>query len=271
MDLSSCVVDELPRSLVPRCKGCGNVWPSCFRDESQSSRPAEWRRSEVIACRCLRAPATQRSGEMAPLLRASTLAALVAIAGRGVAAQAEHKEMVSFAPMKKLNTEFREQNDPVMGGGSSGNFTVGDGFGLFQGTVRNVSFLHAPGFCNAQVRTGARSRLDVSEFATEQGGLRLVVKNAREEYAPYEGHKIAFSALGVPHHNGGHELEGSYKADFKLSSASEGKCAVIYVPFAEFSSGASRLRLMPPTAAAAMSCLSSVYRAASRCRLAQLA
>jgi hypothetical protein len=220
-------------------------------------------------CRCLRAPATQRSGEMAPLLRASTLAALVAIAGCGVAAQAEHKEMVSFAPMKKLNTEFREQNDPVMGGGSSGNFTVGDGFGLFQGTVRNVSFLHAPGFCNAQVRTGARSRLDVSEFATEQGGLRLVVKNAREEYAPYEGHKIAFSALGVPHHNGGHELEGSYKADFKLSSASEGKCAVIYVPFAEFSSGASRLCLM--TAAAAMSCLSSVYRAASRCRLAQLA
>ena len=67
--------------------------------------------------------------------------------------------------------KWSEQNDPVsqersllysagalnlwslqvMGGQSSGNFSVveqgSESYGLFQGTVRNVSFLHAPGFC----------------------------------------------------------------------------------------------------------------------------
>lgn len=124
-----------------------------------------------------------------------------------------------------------------MGGGSSGNFTVQENFGLFQGIVRNVSFLHAPGFCNAQVRTGMGNRLDISEFATELGGLRLVVKNARDSFPAYQGHKIALSAIGVMHHNGGHELEGTYKADFKLGEFStKGQCQEVYVPFAEFSS-----------------------------------
>ena len=131
-----------------------------------------------------------------------------------------------------------------MGGGSSGNFTMQERivngvpthFGLFQGTVRNVSFLKAPGFCNAQMRTGLANRLDISEYATDMGGLRLVVKNAYQGPA-YQGHKVALSAIGVKHHNGGHELEGSYKADFKLGDFSAtGKCTAIYVPFSDFSS-----------------------------------
>ena len=161
--------------------------------------------------------------------------AMLATAASGVVAQHEPgKLMVSFE--QNLNTEFKEQNDPVMGGGSSGNFTSHGKFGLFQGTVRNVSFLHAPGFCNAQVRTGMADRLDISDFANDMGGLRLVVRNAHKGPA-YQGHKIAFSAIGVPHHNGGHELEGSYKADFKLGEFSSlGKCVEIYVPFSDFSS-----------------------------------
>lgn len=141
--------------------------------------------------------------------------------------------MVSFEPGKTLNTKFKEQNDPVMGGGSSGNFTAVSGFGVFQGTVRNVSFLHAPGFCNAQVRTGeGAAELDLSEFVTEHGGVRLIVKKGGGDYA---GHKLALSAFGVPHHNGGHELEGSYKQGFAISGLGL-ECEAIYLPMSGFSS-----------------------------------
>merc|ERR1711998_85904 len=49
------------------------------------------------------------------------------------------------APTSKIS--WKEANDPVMGGQSQGNFSVVADHGVFQGTVKNVSFLHAPGFC----------------------------------------------------------------------------------------------------------------------------
>ena len=148
--------------------------------------------------------------------------------------------MVSFESGKTLNTKFKEQNDPVMGGGSSGNFTAMEGFGLFEGTVRNVSFLHAPGFCNAQVRTGeGASALDLSGFVTETGGVRLIVSAVGLEAAQYVGHKLALSAFGVPHHNGGHEREGSYKQKFAVGLSfwkNRPLCESVYLPMSGFSS-----------------------------------
>merc|ERR1719181_2372494 len=45
---------------------------------------------------------------------------------------------------------WQELNDPVMGGQSSGTFTTTNGSGIFDGEVRLVPSLNAPGFIKAQ-------------------------------------------------------------------------------------------------------------------------
>merc|ERR1719259_1169586 len=50
--------------------------------------------------------------------------------------------------------KFEQTNDPVMGGISSGSWSVNDaeGYGIEEGTVRDVPSLHAPGFITAGAR-----------------------------------------------------------------------------------------------------------------------
>ena len=86
----------------------------------------------------------------------STLLTLSLFAGSTAApAQpGDTKLLASFGDKSSTDYKWAEQNDPVMGGQSSGNFTiVGQGHSgvhaHFTGVVRNVSFLKAPGFCRA--------------------------------------------------------------------------------------------------------------------------
>merc|ERR1711974_463957 len=46
--------------------------------------------------------------------------------------------------------------------------------------------------------------------------------------------KIALSCIGAPRHSGGHEVEGSYKANFMLEDTSD--VQKVYIPFNHFSS-----------------------------------
>ncbi len=56
----------------------------------------------------------------------------------------------------------------VMGGQSHGNFTVfPKQYGLFQGEVLNVTFLHAPGFCQATMYPGIGKEFDLSAHAAD--------------------------------------------------------------------------------------------------------
>ena len=134
--------------------------------------------------------------------------------------------------------KWSEQNDPVsqersllypagalnlwslqvMGGQSSGNFSVveqgSESYGLFQGTVRNVSFLHAPGFCRFTTVFPGGKHENAAEFL--EGGLKITLRERRGEHhrghgEQYQGFKVAVSSPGASHHHGGHELFGMYK------------------------------------------------------------
>jgi len=59
--------------------------------------------------------------------------------------------LVTFDGNKETTHQWRQMNDPVMGGKSTGTFKVEDGLGIFDGEVAIVPFLKAPGFIKADV------------------------------------------------------------------------------------------------------------------------
>jgi len=92
----------------------------------------------------------------------------------------------------------------VMGGKSTGTFTVQDGVGIFDGEVVDVPFLKAPGFIKA-VTVDKAAYPDISKCeaidlevkgATEYSGLRLSFGNAHAPGAGYfaYGYKATFQA-----------------------------------------------------------------------------
>ena len=53
---------------------------------------------------------------------------------------------ITFDGAKGTTYEFKEMNDPVMGGESTGTWTIKDNYGVFDGQVVDVPKLSAPGF-----------------------------------------------------------------------------------------------------------------------------
>jgi hypothetical protein len=136
----------------------------------------------------------------------------------------EKLTLISFPGIKWV-----ENNDPVMGGQSNGNWSVVDkSYGLFQGTVKNVSFLHAPGFCRAM--TMAPFSKDTSKYL--DGGL---VITARTRTATYKGFKLSFGSLRTPRHHGGHEVQGSFKTKLILPASENNEWHSVFLKFADFS------------------------------------
>jgi len=133
------------------------------------------------------------------------------------------KVLISFPGAKWV-----ENNDPIMGGQSHGNWSVLGDFGRFQGTVKNVSFLHAPGFCRAV--TISPMMKDASAYAV--GGLKLTV---RTQTPNYKGFKLSFGTLGAPKHHGGHEIQGSFKTSFGVPASSGGEWQTVFLKFDKFS------------------------------------
>ena len=176
----------------------------------------------------------------------AAVAALVAASGSGfsLVGALEDKQLVSFA--ENLNTNFQEVNDPVMGGQSVGNFTDEGHFGLFQGVVKNVTFLQAPGFCNIQMYPGLLHQLDLSEYVTDDlsGGLKLRVGYAQPAgEQPFATYRFGLSASNIPKHGGqAHELEGQYKGNFVVkpppasTNLKAAQCQTVTIPFKAFSS-----------------------------------
>ena len=117
---------------------------------------------------------------------------------------------------------WEEMNDPVMGGKSTGTFTVESGIGLFEGEVVDVPFLHAPGFIQTRTKMGEHVYFpDVSSCSA----LQLVVKTNQ----PYDGYRFSF---GNAHAPGGKFFAYGYKATLKdVPTDDYGK---IIIPFDEF-------------------------------------
>jgi len=88
--------------------------------------------------------------------------------------------LVTFDGAEGTTFTFTELNDPVMGGKSTGTWSLGDGFGIFDGDVVDVPSLQAPGFIKAQA---AGSFPDASAFI--DGNLVLSVRTTNPEYEGY--------------------------------------------------------------------------------------
>lgn len=97
--------------------------------------------------------------------------------------------LVTFDGAAGTSFKFVEMNDPVMGGKSTGTWTLGDGFGIMDGEVVDVPSLKAPGF----IKAAADGKFaDVSDFI--DGSLVLTVRTSTPEYA---GFRVTFAAGAV--------------------------------------------------------------------------
>eukprot|EP01063_Lacrimia_lanifica_P031486 TRINITY_DN51_c1_g1_i1.p1 TRINITY_DN51_c1_g1~~TRINITY_DN51_c1_g1_i1.p1 ORF type:complete len:669 (+),score=242.37 TRINITY_DN51_c1_g1_i1:46-2052(+) len=102
---------------------------------------------------------------------------------------------------EKTAHTFRETNDPVMGGRSTGTFSVQDGAGVFDGNVVDVPFLKAPGFIKANA--------DPSDFA-DISSCKSIVINAKAA-AKYDGYRIS---IGTKRNPSCSFFSSGYKAHF---------------------------------------------------------
>merc|ERR1711953_1603592 len=94
--------------------------------------------------------------------------------------------VVTFDGAAGTTFTFKELNDPVMGGKSTGTWSLGTGFGILDGEVVDVPSLKAPGFIKAAA-DGKFS--DISEFI--DGSLVLLVRTSTPDYA---GYRISFAS-----------------------------------------------------------------------------
>merc|ERR1712028_301033 len=128
---------------------------------------------------------------------------------------------------------FAELNDPIMGGQSKGTFSVNsaDKCGVFDGEVKDVPSLKAPGFIKA---AASGTFADVS--SAFGGDLVLTVRSSTPEY---KGFRVAFvyGTLSPSYAcSGGGSIplsRGCYKAKFSVSAAED--FSTVRIPFTEFS------------------------------------
>lgn len=132
-------------------------------------------------------------------------------------------ELVSFDAGSPHLYTWTDLNDPVMGGLSTSSFKVKpeEGLGIFNGTVRIVPSLKAPGFCNAEARTGLMEKMADASAAIAGGMLYTVMSSGK-----MSSFKASFGT-GLEYNF------GSYKADFDVPA--DGQFHQVYIPFTAFS------------------------------------
>merc|ERR1712032_59886 len=139
--------------------------------------------------------------------------------------------LVTFDGAKDTSFNFRQLNDPVMGGRSTGTWSLGDGFGILDGEVVDVPSLSAPGF----IKAAADGRFpDISSFIG--GNLVLQVRTTTPEYA---GYRVSFvSGAANPSFScaAGGSLpfsRGCFKDKFSVPAGAD--FVEVKLPFAGFS------------------------------------
>lgn len=76
--------------------------------------------------------------------------------------------IATFDGTKATTWPWETVNDPVMGGQSTSTFHVDGGLGIWDGEVRIVPFLKAPGFCNLQA-PGLNKKADFPDLTGTDG------------------------------------------------------------------------------------------------------
>merc|ERR1712048_1309399 len=139
--------------------------------------------------------------------------------------------LVTFDGADGTTFNFKQLNDPVMGGQSTGSWALGDGFGILDGEVVDVPSLSAPGFIKA---AADGTFPDISEFA--DGNLVLSVRTTTPEYAGYRVTLVSGAVSADFACAGGGGLpfsRGCYKEKFSVSAGSD--FVDVKIPFNTFS------------------------------------
>jgi len=140
---------------------------------------------------------------------------------------------VTLVSFNDGSVQFKELNDPVMGGKSTGTWHVDESghFGVFDGEVVDVPSLKAPGF----IKAAADGQFpDASSVAS--GELVLQVRSSTPEY---QGFRVSFaSGTMAPSYacSGGGSIplsRGCFKAKFHVPAGED--FAEVRIPFSSFS------------------------------------
>jgi hypothetical protein len=145
----------------------------------------------------------------------------VVVAGTAHVSATSGVDLVTFDGAHGTSFVWTDENDPVMGGVSHSTFNISDDTGIFDGEVKIVPSLKAPGFCFLHT-------IGVGKFNSAKGmtHLELVVRNAGES-TDYESYKVSFAADTL------NPQFRSYKADFQLPANST-SWTTVHVPFTNF-------------------------------------
>merc|ERR1712156_179436 len=143
--------------------------------------------------------------------------------------------LVTFDGAESTTFKFHALNDPVMGGVSVGSWELDDinGIGIFNGTVKDVPALSAPGFLSAY----ARGDFNDASMAIS-GDLVLKVRTSTPEYT---GFRVSFASGTLsPAYAcaGGGTIplsRGCFKAKFSVPLGSADAFATVRIPFNDFS------------------------------------
>jgi len=139
--------------------------------------------------------------------------------------------LVTFDGADGTTFKFEELNDPVMGGKSTGTWSLGNGFGIMDGEVVNVPSLKAPGF----IKAAADGKLpDVSDFI--DGSLVLTVRSSTPDFAGYRVAFVSGAVSGAYACAGGGSLpfsRGCFKQKFNVPAGSD--FVEVKLPFNAFS------------------------------------
>jgi len=141
--------------------------------------------------------------------------------------------LVTFDGAKETAFKFVELNDPVMGGKSTGTWSVNEAgkFGIFDGEVVNVPSLKAPGF----IKAAADGKFPdaSSDFG---GSLVLMVRSSTPEYKGFRVTLAAGTLSPAYACSGGSSIPlsgGCYKAKFSVPAGND--FVAVRIPFSSFS------------------------------------
>merc|ERR1711907_294279 len=139
--------------------------------------------------------------------------------------------LITFDGAEGATFDFKALNDPVMGGKSSGTWTVSSGAGVLDGEVVNVPALSAPGF----IKASADGKFPDASSAFG-GNLVLTVRSSTPEYAGFRVTFVSGATSPAFACSAGGSLplsRGCFKAKFSVPAGSD--FTEIKIPFTDFS------------------------------------
>lgn len=143
----------------------------------------------------------------------------------------EQKPIITFDGAQGTSFVFKALNDPVMGGKSSGTWTVSKAAGVLDGEVVNVPSLSAPGF----IKAAADGKFADASSAFG-GSLVLTVRSSTPEYSGFRVTFVSGATSASFSCSAGGSLplsRGCFKAKFSVPAGSD--FTEVKIPFTDFS------------------------------------